>query len=172
MAKKPESILKIDAKKYESVVLYLAEKLGGEIRGKKKLAKLLYFADFDFFEKNERPITGDVYKALPMGPFPEHMPEIIDSLSNAKFISVSLVDEIPGYRPTEVYSALKKPNLSLLSDDEKLMLDRVVRKYGHLSGKELETLTHAEAPYIGTLLNAEITYELAFYRGTDFSGHD
>ena len=42
---------KINEKKYKEIVLYLVGKLGGEIRGKKKLAKLLYFVDFDFYEK-------------------------------------------------------------------------------------------------------------------------
>jgi len=40
---------------------------------------------------------------------------------------------------------------------------------GHLNGTQLEELSHAEAPYIGTELRSEIPYELAFYRGTDFS---
>ena len=67
---------KISEKKYKEVILCLAEKLGGEIKGKKKLAKLLYFVDFDFFEKFEKSLTGDVYKALPMGPFPATMEKI------------------------------------------------------------------------------------------------
>ena len=49
------------------------------------------------------------------------------------------------------------------------MLDRVATRYGHLTGKQLEELSHAEAPYIGTELKKEIPYELSFYRGTDFS---
>ena len=56
------------------------------------------------------------------------------------------------------------------SEEEKEMLDRVIVKYGHLNGKQLEDLTHAEAPYIGTKPK-EIPYELAFYRGTDFNSH-
>ena len=39
---------KISEKKYKEVILCLAEKLGGEIKGKKKLAKLLYFVDFRY----------------------------------------------------------------------------------------------------------------------------
>ena len=35
--------------KYQQVIIYLCNKLGGGVRGKKKLAKLLYFVDFDFF---------------------------------------------------------------------------------------------------------------------------
>jgi len=63
---------KISEKKYKDVILYLGEQLGGEIKGKKKLAKLLYFVDFDFYEKFQKSLTGDVYKALPMGAFPRN----------------------------------------------------------------------------------------------------
>ncbi len=44
--------------KYQEVILYLCQKLGGEIRGKKKLAKLLYFVDFDFYEKKDNPLRA------------------------------------------------------------------------------------------------------------------
>src|SRR3989344_299060 len=125
--------MSLHRKKYQNAVLYLCQKLKGEIRGKKKLAKLLYFADFDLYEKSQKSITGDVYRALPMGPVPSTLEEITAEMTKKK------------------------------------MLDRVAVKYGHLNGKQLEELSHAEAPYIGTELRKEIPYELAFYRGTDFS---
>jgi uncharacterized phage-associated protein len=162
----------IDAKKYESVVLYLAKKLGGEIHGKKKLAKLLYFVDFDFFEKHEKSVTGDIYKALPMGPFPEHMSEIVKLLQDEKKMTVETIPEHERYHPTEVYKLTATDiDEKRLSPDEKGMLDYVVEKYGRMNGKELEVLTHAEAPYIGTAPGQEIAYELAFYRGTSLSDH-
>src|SRR3989344_2830279 len=119
-------------KKYQNAVLYLCQKLKGEVRGKKKLAKLLYFADFDLYEKSQKSITGDVYYALPMGPVPSALEEITVEMTKKK------------------------------------MLSRIVTKYGRLNGKQLEELSHAEAPYVGTELRKEIPYELAFYRGTDF----
>jgi len=155
--------------KYSEAVLYLCSKLGNEVRGKKKLAKLLYFVDFDLFEKTEKSLTGDVYKALPMGPFPETMEVITAELVNKKAISIETVDEYAGYVPTEVYKSLRAPNTSVFQSDELEMLDRVITKYGHLNGKQLEVLTHDEAPYIGTEAFKEIPYELAYYRGTDFS---
>ncbi|MBI2064663.1 MAG: SocA family protein [Candidatus Yanofskybacteria bacterium] len=169
MALKTKKMAKIDTQKYESVILYIAQKLGGEIRGKKKLAKLLYFVDFDYFEKNSHPIIGDTYKALPMGPFPEHMTDIIQELSNEGKINVKTVDERPGYNATEVYKLVSGDLKFNLSMDEIKIIDRVVQKYGHLNGKELEILTHAEAPYVGTKSGEIIAYELAYYRGTDFS---
>ena len=55
------------------------------------------------------------------------------------------------------------------TDDEKFIIDRVIEKYGRLTGKELEVLTHAEAPYVATEPDDTIDYELAFYRGTNFN---
>lgn len=159
----------LNRKKYQNAVLYLCQKLGGEVRGKKKLAKLLYFADFDLYEKHQRTLTGDVYRALPMGPVPPALEEIIQEMKKKKMISVQNVEEREGYNATEVYRCVEEVNESVFDGEEKKMLDRVITKYGHLNGKQLEELSHAEAPYIGTDLRGEIPYELAFYRGTDFN---
>ena len=157
---------KISERKYKEVVLYLAQKLGGEIRGKKKLAKLLYFVDFDFFEKFEKSLTGDVYKAINMGPFPITMEKVLIDMVNEKRITIKLEKERADFNPTEIYKAKEKMAGSF-SKEEQQILDRVILKYGHLTGKQLEDLSHAEAPYIGTAPNQEIAYELAFYRGTN-----
>lgn len=161
----------LNEKKYEEAILYLANKLGGKIKGKKKLAKLLYFVDFDFFERYEKPFIGEIYKKLPMGPFPERLEEILEKLSKEGKIEISQVEEYPNYLPTEIYKSISSPEETVFDQREKEMLDRVAAKYGQLTGKELENLTHAEAPYIGTEINKEIMYELAFYRGTDFKDY-
>ncbi len=155
--------------KYQQIILYLCQKLGGEVKGKKKLAKLLYFVDFDFFEKYQHSITGDTYKALPMGPVPSALDQITADMTNKKMIEIKKVEEREGYIATEVYHCIAKPDISVFTDEEKKMLDRVATKYGHLNGKQLEELTHNEAPYIGTELKKEIPFELSYYRGTDFS---
>jgi len=157
---------KISEKKYKKVILYIEEKISGEIKGKKKLAKLLYFVDFDFFEKFEKSLTGDVYKALPMGLFPVTMEKVLTDMVKEKKITIKFEKERADYNPTEIYRAEKKMEGSF-SKEEQQILDRVILKYGHLSGKQLEDLSHAEAPYIGTAPNQEIAYELAFYRGTN-----
>ncbi|HEY4478552.1 MAG TPA: Panacea domain-containing protein [Candidatus Paceibacterota bacterium] len=159
----------INKEKYENAVLYLCDKLNGEVRGKKKLAKLLYFADFDFYEKNQKSITGDIYRALPMGPFPTTLDVITEAMMKSKVMEIDQVEEREGYNPTEVYRCIKRPDTSVFDKSEIDMLDRITVKYGHLNGKQLEELSHAEAPYIGTELKKEIPYELAFYRGTDFN---
>ena len=54
----------INKEKYQEVILYLCQKLAERLK-EEKLAKLLYFADFDFYEINQKSITGDVYRAFP-----------------------------------------------------------------------------------------------------------
>ena len=157
---------KISEKKYKEVIFYLAQKLGGVIKGKKKLAKLLYFVDFDFYEKFQKSLTGDIYKALPMGPFPITMEKVLTDMVDEKKITIKFEKEKADYNPTEIYKVEKKMEVNF-SKEEQRILDRVVLKYGHLSGKQLEDLSHAEAPYIGTAPNQEIAYELSFYRGTN-----
>src|SRR3989338_6415522 len=93
---------KISEKKYKEIILYLAENLGGEIKGKKKLAKLLYFVDFDFFEKFQKSLTGDVYKALPMGPFPVTMEKVLTDMAKKKKISIIFKKERADYNSTEI----------------------------------------------------------------------
>jgi len=159
----------INKEKYQDTVLYLCQKLGGRVHGKKKLAKLLYFADFDFYEKYEKPITGDTYTALPMGPFPSALDEITDGMVDERQLSIESVPEREGYNPTEIYTCLTEPKYNALDVAERKMLDRITVKYGNLNGRQLEELSHAEAPYLGTELKQEIPYELAFYRGTDFN---
>lgn len=157
--------------KYENAILYLCKQQGGELRGKKKLAKLLYYLDFDRYEYKEstKSITGDTYTALPMGPVPDHFMQIVQKLEKTGKLKREVQEDSPGYNPTEVYICKAEPDMSVFDDDEKAILNRVFTVYGHLNGKQLEDLTHAEAPYVGTELSKEIAYDLAFYRGTDFS---
>lgn len=160
----------INRKKYQNAVLYLCRKLKGEVRGKKKLAKLLYFADFDFYEKNQRSITGDTYKAYPKGPLPNALNEIIEELLKTGKLEVNTVQEWGDeYAPTEVYKALAAPDESVFEPEEKKMLDRIAKRYGNLNGEQLAGLSHAEAPYTAAKPYGEIPYEFTYYRGTDFS---
>ncbi len=156
--------------KYQQIILYLCQKLGGEVKGKKKLAKLLYFVDFDFFEKYQRSITGDVYKAFPKGPLPNSLNIILRELTENKLLQIKTVKEWgEEYAPTEVYKCLVQSDISVLDADEKKILDRVIKHYGKLNGEQLAELSHAEAPFTAAKPYQEIPYEFTFYRGTDFS---
>ena len=158
--------------KYENVIIYLCSKLGGHVNGVKKLFKLLYYIDFDRFEYKEsmKTITGTKYYAWKMGPVPdkETFKRVIDSLVKSGRLNETEEEIRGGYEPMKVYASVGEPDESVFSKDEKFILDRVISVYGNLSGKQLEALTHQEAPWIGTEQSNIIPFELAFYRGTNF----
>jgi uncharacterized phage-associated protein len=156
---------------YENTILYLCKALGGTINGKKKLAKLLYFIDFDRYEYKEsmESVTGDTYEHWKMGPVPKHYTEVAAKLVKTGKLNWDKTENPLGYSPTEVFTYVAEPDMSKLDQDDIDIINHVVGKYGKLSGKELEILSHKEAPYIATEPNEEIPYDLAFYRETDFS---
>lgn len=159
------------SEKYENTILYLCSALGGSVQGKKKLAKLLYYVDFDRYEFHEsaKTVTGDTYQAWKMGPVPRHYTKVIEALAKKGLVKTESVENPNDYLPTEVYSAKTKPDMSVFDEDDKFILQRVVTLYGKLTGKQLEDLTHGEAPFIATEQSKDIAFDLAFYRGTDFS---
>lgn len=162
--------MSLHRKKYQSAILYLCQKLKGEVRGKKKLAKLLYFADFDLYEKSQKSITGDIYKAYPKGPLPVALNDILEEMAKKETIKIETIQEWgEEYAPTEIYKNLTDPDISVFDSEEIKILDRVVRRYGDLNGEQLAELSHAEAPYTAAKPYEEVPYEFTYYRGTDFS---
>lgn len=165
---------KKDYKKYENVILYLCNKLGGSVKGIKKLYKLLYYVDFDRFEYKEsfKSVTGTKYIALPMGPVPEKkvFDFVIDKMIKNGKLSKEENIVGNGYRPVVVFISQEEPDMSVFDSDDIFILKRVIGKYGKLNGNELEALTHKEAPWLSASVEDrdEILFETAFYRGTDF----
>ncbi len=155
----------LDKNKYKAAILYMANSLG-QIEGKKKAYKLLYFLDFDFYEAYEKPFTGETYKALDMGPAPHYFAGIMDELVKEGKIKIENVRKSPTHQnDTVIYKPLKTADFNF-SADEKKMLDRVLHLYGSQTGKSLEILSHAEAPYNAVDLYQIIPYEYSLYRDT------
>lgn len=162
-------MFKLDEEKYKNVILYLSKKIGQDgVRGKKKMYKLLYFIDFDFFEKYERPITGDIYHKLQMGPAPSYFDAIAQGLKEEGRLQIGTSKTGNGYNDAYVYKALDNPSDDAFTPEEKAMIDRVIKIYGGKTGKQLEDLTHREAPYLAVDEGEEMPLELAHYRGTKF----
>ena len=87
----------------------------------------------------------------------------------AKLLYVKEIQEYDMYRPTTVYSSDVKPDMSVFDEDDKRILERVIRHYGASSGRDLELRSHGEAPWRAVGERESIPFELAFYRETDFS---
>jgi len=155
----------LDKNKYKAALLYISNALG-QIEGMKKAYKLLYFLDFDYYEAYEKPFTGEMYKALDMGPAPIYFTGIMEELVSEGKMRVNKVKKSPMHEnATVIYKPLEKTDYKF-SIEEKKMLDRVIKLYGTQTGKSLEILSHSEAPYNAVSLYQIIPYEYSLYRDT------
>jgi uncharacterized phage-associated protein len=158
---------KINYSKYEATIKYLLSKMGS-IEGKKKLNKLFYYIDFDYFELKDKSITGDFYQKWKMGPVPVSLSTVLDGMD---CIKIDKKKALPHHEnDTVVYSlnkSISEEDIVYLDRDEKKMIDRVIKNYGSMTGKNLEILSHSEAPYNAVDDRETIPYEYAYYRDTE-----
>ena len=109
----------LDKDKYKAVLLYMANVLG-QIEGKKKAYKLLYFLDFDYYEAYEKSFTGEIYKALDMGPAPIYFVGVMEELINEGKIKINKIRTSPMHEnDTVIYKPLKKTDYKFSEQEKK-----------------------------------------------------
>jgi len=156
-------MVKINEEKYKNVILFFANKIKNGTLGKLKIMKLLYFLDFDFFEKYGKSITGDEYLRFENGPVPRMAEKLIKSMAG-KEIKISKVRIGDGYNDQQLIEPTKNFDMSSFSKEELLMMEEVADKWEKLSGVEMKNASHGEAPWIATKPNEVIDYNLSYYR--------
>lgn len=151
--------------KFEEVLNYIISKCGTlENIGKTTIYKLLYFSDFDYFEKYETSITGEDYIKLPHGPAPtsNHFIQAIASLKAKNFIRPSRT--IYHGHPQEKFLPLKQPILKYLSAQELQVINQVIDRLCGLNATQISELSHMDMPWKATQDDDVIDYHLVFYR--------
>ena len=74
-----------NARKFREVLLYILSKVGAKPNiGETALYKLLYFIDFDFYEKFEEQLTGARYIKNHYGPTPVEFKKIVENMEKKK----------------------------------------------------------------------------------------
>ena len=154
---------KINEKKYKNAVLFFANKICNGTLGKLKLMKLLYYLDFDFFEKYGRSITGDEYLRFEHGPVPRMGEKILKQMQG-KEIKIVSRKIAKGYNNQQHIEATKEFDPAVFTKEEILMLEEIVGKWEKFTGAEMKAASHGEAPWIATKPNHVIDYNLAYYR--------
>ncbi len=148
--------------KLEQAILFFLTYANNAHLGKTKLMKLLYYADFDHFEKFDVPITGARYRKLPHGPVPDDAANALDALVRAGKVSPRSVQM--GRYTQERLDPLAEPDLRVFTAEETDTLHEVVRRWSEHTTARIEAATHGEAPWIAVKPNAIIPYHLAYYR--------
>lgn len=155
---------KISQKKYRNAIIFFAKKIQNGTLGKLKMMKLLYYLDFDFFEKYGRSVTGDEYLRFENGPVPRMAAKIIKEMSSGKDIKITKRKMGNGYKDQEHIEAVTDFDINVFDKEELMMLEEIADKWEKFTGTEMKSATHGEAPWISTKPNEVIDYNLSYYR--------
>jgi transcriptional regulator with XRE-family HTH domain len=167
-AKERVSVPVLNIAKLKNVLLYILERCAGKPNvGETVLYKLLYFSDFNYYEMYEEHLTGSEYRKLPYGPVPQKLDMIINQMIEEGLIQRVKTD----YHglPQTRYLPLVKSDLTELKASEKDVIDRVIDQMGNWSASMISNYSHSDKPWKATEADANIDYELAFYRRPPYS---
>lgn len=157
-----------NVKKFKEVLLYILNKVGAKPNvGETVLYKLLYFIDFDFYEKYEEQLIGATYIKNHHGPTPVEFKEIVGEMIKNK--EIMIVNKEFFKYPQRKYYPLRKPDLSVLGAHEQEIIDNVLHNLSDMNAKEISDYSHNDVPWLTTEDGQLIEYESVFYRTKPYS---
>lgn len=155
--------------KAEQVILYVLSKSGGKPNfGETVLHKLMYFIDFDYYEKYNKSLTGMKYKKNQHGP--TFVNDILRKMKEKELIQ--LINKSIGEYKQKKYIALKPPDLEGISAIEIQHIDSVLNKHSDKNAQQIEAYSHKDVPWVITKPREIIPYESVFYRDELYSVKD
>jgi transcriptional regulator with XRE-family HTH domain len=159
----------VNPSKLKNILLYILSKVGALPNvGETVLYKLLYFVDFDYYEKHGRSITGLVYIKNHYGPTPaREFVEVVEHMKTAGELEV--VETSYFSHLQKKYLPIKRANLSSLSADEIKHIDSELDRLADKTAAELSELSHKDMPWIAAKSGKRIDYQLVMYRTDETS---
>lgn len=154
--------------KFKEVILYILNKVGSKPNvGESVLYKLLYFIDFNFYERYEEQLIGATYIKNNYGPTPKEFIKIVEEMEKHEEL-VKIEDKYFQY-PQRKYLPLKKPDLTKLKANEIKMIDDVLERLSDMNANEISVYSHNDVPWLTTTDGEIIDYESVFYRTPPYS---
>ncbi|MEI6490524.1 MAG: type II toxin-antitoxin system antitoxin SocA domain-containing protein [bacterium] len=152
-------------KKFKQVLLYVLSKVGGKPNiGQTVLYKLLYFMDFDYYEKFEEQLIGARYMKNTHGPTPIAFAKIVDELEQEGKLE-SIKSKFYKYDQTKYLVNPKETiNLSELSGTEVAHIDWELERLSDMTAKQISALSHEDTPWLVAKDKEQLDYEYVFYR--------
>jgi len=154
--------------KFKQVLLYILGKVGGKPNiGETVLHKLLYFIDFDYYEKFEENLMGATYIKNIHGPTSIELKPIIENMQKDGELEV-VKSQYFKYEQKK-YLSRKRPNLNLFSAQEIEHIDDVLARLSDKNAKEIENYSHGDIPWRVAEEGKPLSYESVFYRDEHYS---
>jgi hypothetical protein len=158
----------IKLSKTEEAYLYIVKKSEYNVNfGKTLFWKILYFSDFDFYERHERPITSNVYCKAPLGPAPLNFDRTISKLKNEGYLVEKHANR--NGMPQIKYYVVANFEIVSLETEEIQEIDRNIKRLEGMTATQVSAYSHQDMPYKATKKGEKIDFELVFYRNPMFS---
>jgi len=156
------------ADKFKEVLLYILEQIGARPNiGEAMLCKMMYFIDFDFYEKYEEQLVGATYIKNHHGPTPAAFSAIVKQMEKDGEL-IRVVKKYFQYDQKK-YLPLRSADFSSFTIREKELIDMVIERYKDFDAKQMEHHSHGDVPWITTEHLQPIDYESVFYRTDAYS---
>ncbi len=157
-----------NVEKFKEVLLYILNNVGSKPNiGETVIYKLLYFIDFDYYEKYEEQLIGATYKKNYYGPTPIEFKQIVSEMVKKKDIS-RVINKYFSYPQTK-YLPLRTPDLSILKATETEIIDDVLSRLSDMNATQISEYSHNDVPWLTTEEQEIIEYESVFYRTKAYS---
>lgn len=154
--------------KFKQVLLYLLAKVGAKPNvGETVLHKLLYFIDFDYYEKFEENLMGLTYIKNHHGPTSIELNAVINHMQ--KHGELEIVKSQFFKYEQKKYLPIKRPDLSKFSAREIEHIDEVLARLSDKNAKEIEKYSHEDIPWMAADEGKPLSYESVFYRDERYS---
>ncbi len=164
------SVPQKNLEKFKEVLLYVLSKVGSKPNvGESVLYKLLYFIDFNYYEKYEEQLIGATYIKNHYGPTPTEFIKIVEDMEGKDLTKVQ--DNYFRYPQTK-YLPLRKPDLSKINTQEQKVIDDVINSLSDMNAKQISDYSHNDVPWQATEEGTVLDYESVFYRTPPYSVRD
>lgn len=162
------SVPRKNLKKFKEILIYILGKVGAKPNvGETVLYKLLYFIDFNYYEKYEEQIIGATYIKNHHGPTPIEFTIIVNEMIENKEIEVVKSKYFQHFQ--KKYLPHRDPDLSTFNANEIKVIDDVLQKLSDMNASTISEYSHQDVPWMVTPDRQKIDYESVFYRTPAYS---
>ncbi|MDA2922939.1 Panacea domain-containing protein, partial [Patescibacteria group bacterium AH-259-L07] len=137
--------------------------------GQTALYKLLYFIDFDYYEKYEEQLIGAKYIKNRHGPTPVAFAKIITELEKEGKIETIKSKFYTREQTKYLTNPANMLDVSELSAQELAHIDWEIDRFGDMTAVQISALSHLDTPWIAAKDKQSLEYEHVFYRPDETS---
>ncbi|MFA5962035.1 MAG: type II toxin-antitoxin system antitoxin SocA domain-containing protein [Parcubacteria group bacterium] len=157
-------------KKFKTVLTYILKKVGGKPNiGMTAIYKLLYFIDFDYYEKYEEQLMGAVYIKNHFGPTPVMFAKIVEEMKAKNEIEEVRSKFYDRDQKKYFLNPDYQVDLTPLTAQEIKHIDWELRRLADKTAKELSDLSHEDMPWRAAEMGKPVEYNGVFYRDEKLS---